>query len=332
VAREWLFGKHPPDPAPGSIPVAKPAPARPRIAPVEPGPDGARAPWEIRLTWIGHATFLIQLPGLNLLTDPVWSDRSSPIGFAGPRRFVPPPIALDELPEIHAVLLSHDHYDHLDRPTVRALHRRFGGALTWLAPLGHRVWLEGQGIARVEELDWWESASLPGTEYAGVCVPARHWTRRRPRGTDRRLWCGWVVVPSGTAAAEANEADDRRGRPSGPRIWFAGDTASCPAFAEIGARLGPFDASLLPIGAYEPRWFMSAWHVNPEEAVRAWVDAGASGAFVGMHWGTWRLTFEDPLEPPVRTRAAWKTAGLPEDHLYLPRHGETLVLTEGTGR
>jgi len=282
-----------------------------------PGPDGGRLPWEIRLTWIGHATFLVQIPGLNLLTDPVWSDRSSPIGIAGPHRFVPPPMALDELPEIHAVLLSHDHYDHLDRPTIRALHRRFGDGCTWLAPLGHRAWLAAQGIRRVAELDWWGRAGLPGASFEAVCVPARHWTRRRPGETNRRLWCGWVIVPAG--------------RSGGPRIWFMGDSGYCPAFAEIGDRLGPFDASLIPIGAYEPRWFMIAWHVNPEEAVRAWVDAGASGAFLGMHWGTWRLSFEDPLEPPIRTRAAWGAAGLPGQGLHLPMHGETLVLRGDAG-
>ena len=301
VAKEWLLGGHPPDPGPGALEVRLPTPAHPWVT----------AAGAVRITWIGHSTALVQLPGLNILTDPVWSDRSSPVGFAGPHRFVPPPLGIDELPPIHAVLLSHDHYDHLDLPTVRALHGRFGDSLSWYAPLGYRDWFRARGITRVVELDWWGKAPLPGGRFEAVCVPARHWTRRRPGGTNRRLWCGWVVAP----AAEA-----------GPRVWYAGDTGYCGAFTEIGARLGPFDASLIPIGAYEPRWFMGAAHVNPEEAVQAYRDAGGKGAFVGLHWGTWRLTFEDPLEPPGRARAAWAAAGLPAADLHIPRHGETLEM------
>jgi len=277
---------------------------------------------EVRVTWIGHATALIQLPGLNLLTDLVWSDRCSPVGFAGPRRFVAPPLGVDELPPIDAVLLSHDHYDHLDRPTVQALHARFGGDLLWLTPLGYREWFGSLGIRSVVERDWWEEAPLPGGAYRAVATPARHWTRRRPGGTNRRLWCGWAVLPTGTAgAAGSGEANGAL-----PRVWFAGDSGFCPAFVEIGQRLGPFHLSLVPIGAYEPRWFMAAAHMNPEEAVQAYRDAGGQGAFLGIHWGTWRLTFEDPLEPPVRTRAAWAAAGLPDVDLHLPAHGGTVVV------
>jgi N-acyl-phosphatidylethanolamine-hydrolysing phospholipase D len=263
------------------------------------------------MTWVGHATALIQLPGLNLLTDPVWSDRASPVRLAGPHRFVPPVPALDALPPIDAVLLSHDHYDHLDRATVVALKRRFGDELTWLTPLGYRGWFARLGVTRVVERDWWQEAALPGDGYRAVCVPARHWTRRRPGGTNRRLWGGWAILPVGR---------------EGPSVYFAGDSGYCPAFSEIGARLGPFDASLMPIGAYEPRWFMAAAHMNPEEAVRAYLDLGGRGAFVGTHWGTWRLTFEDPVEPPERARTAWAAAGLPPDHLHLPRHGETVQI------
>lgn len=308
VAWEWLTEKHPPDPDPARFPIAAPQPARPVT-----GED------EVRVTWLGHATALIQLPGLNLLTDPVWSDRASPVGFMGPHRLVPPPLGVDALPPVHAVLLSHDHYDHLDRDTVDALNDRFGGDLLWLTPLGYRDWFASRGVERVVERDWWEAAELPGGHFEAVAVPARHWTRRRPFGTNSRLWCGWVVR--------------RRAGAAGPRVWFAGDSGWCPAFSEIGERVGPFDLSLVPIGAYEPRWFMGAAHINPEEAVRAYREAGGRGGFVGIHWGTWRLTFEDPLEPPVRTRAAWEAAGLPARDLHLLRHGETLVraLGDGTG-
>lgn len=300
MATEWALGSHPPDPEPGRLTSVTPEPAYPAV---DPG--------QVRVTWIGHATVLIQLAGLNVLTDPVWSERCSPVGLMGPRRFVPPPIEIDALPPVHAVLLSHDHYDHLDRSTVRALHARFADGLTWLTPLSYRDWLARLGIHRVVERDWWEAAELPGGTFEAVSVPARHWTRRRPLGTNRRLWCGWVLKPAGDRA--------------GPRVWFAGDSGCCPAFTEIGDRLGPFDVSLVPIGAYEPSWFMAAAHMNPEEAVRAYQEAGGRGAFVGIHWGTWRLTFEDPLEPPVRARAAWEAAGLPDQDLHLPRHGATIA-------
>ena len=332
VAWEWWRGGHPPDPPAGAFPVAVPDPARPWIpaGPAEGGgPDsGPGADASLRITWIGHATALIQLPGLNLLTDPVWSDRSSPVGFAGPHRFVPPPLALEDLPPIHAVLISHDHYDHLDRPTVRSLHRLFGDDLVWLTPLGYREWFHALGIRRVVERDWWEGAELPGGGYEAVCVPARHWTRRRPGGTNSRLWGGWVVVPRGAGQPEdpAAQGASIEPQPAVPRVWYAGDTGYCSAFEEIGRRLGPFDASLPPIGAYEPRWFMGAVHLTPEEAVLAYQDAGGRGAFVGVHWGTWRLTFEDPLEPPVRCREAWSAAGLSAADLHIPRHGKTVVL------
>jgi N-acyl-phosphatidylethanolamine-hydrolysing phospholipase D len=318
VAIEWLLGRRPPDPAPGTLPVAISDPARPAA-------EGG----EVRITWIGHASVLVQLPGLNLLTDPVWSERCSPVGFMGPRRFVVAPLAMEALPPIHAVLLSHDHYDHLDRDTVRRLHERFGDELTWYTPLGYADWFAGVGVTRVVERDWWEAADLPGARFQAVCVPARHWTRRRPGGTNRRLWGGWVVRPAEgvkRAEATAGRSEDGEEAPAGPRIYFAGDSGYCPAFSEIGARLGPFDASLLPVGAYEPRWFMAAAHMNPEEAVQAYAEAGGEGAFVPIHWGTWRLTFEDPLEPPERTRGAWRSAGLPAEDLHVLRHGETLRL------
>ncbi len=312
VARTFLLGRRPPNPNPALLPLATAELAHPTVA------EG-----QLRMTWIGHASVLIQLPGLNILTDPVWSERCSPFPSIGPRRFVPPPLSLDELPRIHAVLLSHDHFDHLDRPTVEALHARFGDELTWVTPIGYRDWFEGLGINGVVERDWWEEAPLPGGRFKAVAVPARHWTRRRPWGTNLRLWCGWVVAPVGGVDGSSASA--------GPKLWFAGDSGYCPAFAEIGERLGPFDASLVPIGAYEPRWFMGPAHMNPEEAVKAYVEAGGRGACVPIHWGTFRLTLEDPLEPPVRFRAAWGAAGLPPEALHVPRHGETLRLGRADG-
>lgn len=273
-------------------------------------PDIARPaadPPETRVTWIGQASFLIQTGGLNLLTDPVFSQRASPVQWVGPKRLVPPGVALDELPRIDAVLLSHDHYDHLDVGSVRGLSERFGDALRWYTPLGYRAWFERLGVHNVVELDWWQEVAEEderGSALRLTALPVQHWTRRAP-GVSRRLWCSWAV------------------RTDTMRLYFAGDSGYCPAFGEIGERLGPFDVSLLPIGAYEPRWFMKAAHMNPEDAVQAYLDLGGQGAFIGMHWGTFILTDEPVLEPPERTREVWARHGLPAEDLRLLRHGET---------
>lgn len=274
---------------------------------------------DLRLTWIGHASFLVQLPGLNLLTDPILSRRASPVSWLGPARFSPPGLTLEALPPIDVVLLSHDHYDHLDRPTVDRLHARFGERVIWVTPLGYRGWLRGRGIRRVVEADWWQEVRLEGVAGSSrshriVCLPIRHWTRRG-WATHRRLWASWAVLPVG---AEHVDVGGSAG------LYFAGDSGWFDGFAEIGRRLGPFRASLIPIGAYEPRWFMATSHMTPEEAVRAYGALGGRGAFVGMHWGTFRLTDEDPLEPPRRTREAWREAGFPERDLKLPGIGGTV--------
>jgi N-acyl-phosphatidylethanolamine-hydrolysing phospholipase D len=300
MIREWRTTTLPPNPSPESLPVVPADFARPAAA------DG-----ELRITWAGHASHLVQLPGLNLLTDPMWSARASPVQWLGTRRFVPAHPPLDELPEVDAVLLSHDHYDHLDRPTALALRRRFGRGLPWLAPLGYRAWLAGCGFGNVTELDWWQEHTLPGGRFRVIATPARHWTRRSPWSTNQRLWCSFAIVSTREAAV---------------RVYFGGDSAYASFYREVGERLGPFDASILPIGAYEPRWFMGASHMNPEEAVRAYRDLGGRGAFLPSHWGTFRLTFEDPLEPPVRLREAWVAERLPPASLHVPRHGETVRL------
>ncbi|MGH7554800.1 MAG: MBL fold metallo-hydrolase [Longimicrobiales bacterium] len=269
---------------------------------------------ELRATWVGHATFLLQVGPLNLLTDPVWSKRVSPIPWLGPSRLAEPGLPFDALPPIDAVLLSHDHFDHLDRPTVRRLANRFGDALLWITPLGYSPWLAGLGIRRVAELDWWHSVHLstdPPLQI--VALPAQHWTRRSIAGISTRLWASFVILSG-----------------DGIRAYFAGDSGYFPGFREIGRRFGPFDATFLPIGAYEPRWFMRPAHMNPEEAVRAYQDLGNRGIFAGMHWGTFQLSDEPVLEPPERVRGAWRSAGLPEQRLWLPRHGETRVLHEAS--
>ncbi len=178
-------------------------------------------------------------------------------------------------------------------------------------PLGFRAWFARLGIRNVVELDWWDEHELPDTDYRLVAAPARHWTRRTPWHTNRRLWCSWAVLPK---------------KQAGFRVYFGGDSAYASVYEEIGRRLGPFDASVLPIGAYEPRWFMRASHMDPEEAVRAYEDLGGRGVFLPSHWGTFRLTFEDPLEPPQRLSAEWTARGLDQHLLHVPRHGETVTL------
>jgi N-acyl-phosphatidylethanolamine-hydrolysing phospholipase D len=294
----------PPDPEPDDVPGAEPAPAVPGLPPVPERGQG------VRVTWIGHATFLVQLPGVNILTDPMFSERASPFRWLGPRRFLPPGLALDRLPPIDMVILSHDHYDHLDAPSVERLRDLQGGVVTWLTPLGYRAWFARRGVRRVVELDWWQEATLeprPGVAVRVTALPARHWTRRGPRDTRRRLWCSWAVTTSSS------------------RIFFCGDSAYGPMFGEIGARQGPFDVALLPMGAYEPRWFMASSHMTPEESAQAAVDLGAAEV-VGGHWGTFRLTDEDPLEPPGRMRAAWAGLGLAASRLHVPAIGETVRL------
>jgi N-acyl-phosphatidylethanolamine-hydrolysing phospholipase D len=289
----------PPSPGSEELPRSVPAIARPRA--------GAG---EARATWVGHATFLLQLAGLNALTDPHWSERASPFGWAGPRRLAPPGVDREDLPPIDLVLVSHDHYDHLDRETVRGLAARFGDDVRWLAPLGHGSLLAGWGARRVVETDWWEGIRLEteGGEVEVTCLPAQHWTNRGFWDRRPRLWSSWALRQE-----------------TGSSVYFGGDSGWFPGYTEIGRRLGAFDLVLLPIGAYDPRWMMRASHMNPEEAVRAYLDLGGSGTFGAMHWGTFRLTDEDPLEPPERLRTAWAAAGLPPDDLWIPAHGETRV-------
>jgi L-ascorbate metabolism protein UlaG (beta-lactamase superfamily) len=267
----------------------------------------------VRITWVGHATALIQLGGFNILTDPIWSDRASPFGFIGPARITAPGLPFDRLPPIDAVLISHDHYDHLDSRTVRRIVRAHGVDVRWIAPLGYRDWLDRRGARAVEELDWEQEVVATGhVPLTVTALPAQHWTRRSPFGMNARLWASFML-----------RAGDRS-------VYFGGDSGYFDGYADIGAAHGPFDAALMPIGAYEPRWFMRPAHMNPDEAVRAYLGLGGTGTFVGIHWGTFRLTDESPLDPPARARAAWEAAGLPEADLWIPSLGETLIVPRRT--
>jgi L-ascorbate metabolism protein UlaG (beta-lactamase superfamily) len=255
---------------------------------------------EPTITWVGHSTLLIQLDGVNLLTDPHWSERASPVTFGGPKRVMPPGLAFEDLPPIHLVLISHDHYDHLDVATVRRLaetHRpRF------LVPLGLRTWFADLGIQDVEELDWWDRREIRGLTL--TCVPAQHFSGRSLSGHNRTLWAGWTVA----------------GRSR--RLFFAGDTGYYDVFKEIGARLGPFDVAAISIGAYVPAAIMRYTHTTPEEALQLFTDVRGQ-RFVAIHWGTFDLA-EEPLdEPPKRLSAEARRLGLGDDRVWVMKHGET---------
>ncbi|HVB36940.1 MAG TPA: MBL fold metallo-hydrolase [Vicinamibacterales bacterium] len=256
------------------------------------------------MTWVGHSTVLLQLGALNVLTDPVWSERASPFRWIGPRRLMAPGVAFDALPAVDLVLLSHNHYDHLDAPTVRRLAGRFPDAV-WLCPMGLGRLLHALGVRHFVERDWGQSVDLPLGSAA--CTPAQHFSARGLRDRGDTLWCGWAL-----------QADD-------VRVYFAGDTALHPDFGAI-AGLGPFDLIMLPIGAYEPRWFMRSVHMDPEEAIEAYRVLAApdrTPPCLALHWGTFRLTDEPVEEPPARFARRWREAGLPAHANWTLAHGET---------
>ncbi len=263
-----------------------------RPPPVRPvAPEALLAPANpLRLTWIGHATALVQRPGLNLITDPVFADRASPLPFAGPERETPLPLTLDDLPPIDVVLLSHNHYDHLDRDAVRTLHRR--DAPLFVAPLGVGALLRRWGLTRVLEFDWWQYVDLDGMRLNAT--PARHFSGRGLTDRNRTLWAGWYL-----------SFDD------GLRFYFAGDSGYAPLFTEIREHFGPPDLALIPIGAYLPRWLMAEVHVDPEEAARAVRDLDTRHV-VPIHWGTFDLAEEPLHEPPVLFRRHTDALGLTE--------------------
>lgn len=282
--------------------AAWPARVLVKARPAPPRPTGAG----MTVSWIGHSTFLVQTAQGNFLTDPVFSERIGPVSWAGPRRAMAPGIPFSALPKIDAVLLSHDHYDHCDLPTLRALARAHAPVV--FAPLNYRSLLQPTGAAAtLVELDWWEDAAALGGTFIQL-VPARHWCRRRIGGTNERLWGGFILAAGGR------------------RLYFAGDSGrDSPLFRDIGRRAGAIDLALIPIGAYEPRWFMQSAHMNPAEAVQVHVDLGARRS-VGMHWGTFRLTDEAREAPVAALAAAREQAGLASDVFAILEPGASLIL------
>ncbi|MFF4172884.1 MBL fold metallo-hydrolase [Streptomyces sp. NPDC001744] len=268
------------------------------LLPFEPGPLPPAGPGTVAVTWAGHASWVVRVGGLTVLTDPVWSRRI----LGTPARLTPVGVRWEDLPPVDAVVISHNHFDHLDAPTLRRLPRD----TPVFVPAGLGRWFARRRFTRVTELDWWEAAELDGVRFD--FVPAHHWSKRSLTDTCRTLWGGWVLT-------------DR----SGHRVYFAGDTGYGHWFAEIGRRYPGIDLALLPIGAYDPRWWLSDVHTDPEEAVRAHRDLGAK-RMAPMHWATFALSSEPVLEPLLRVRAAWEKAGLPREDLWDLPVGASRVL------
>jgi L-ascorbate metabolism protein UlaG (beta-lactamase superfamily) len=269
--------------------------------PVSTGPF---VPMTCGVTWVGHATYVVQIGGKVILTDPVWSRR---IPGVSPR-LTPPGLPWKALPKVDAVVISHNHYDHLDAPTIRRLPRD----TPVFVPAMLGAWFRSRGFTAVHELDWWETLSLgPVTSPGSVTlefVPAHHWSRRGLTDTCKTLWGGWIISGAGY------------------KIYFAGDTGYGHWFREIGGRHPDIDLALMPVGAYEPRWFMRPMHCNPEEAVRACTDLG-SPRMAAMHWGTFLLSGEPLLAPAEEASRAWAAAGRPPEDLWTLAVGESRALS-----
>jgi L-ascorbate metabolism protein UlaG (beta-lactamase superfamily) len=280
----------------------------PSEVPVEPRQPPNPGPGEVVVTFIGHATFLIQVAGgeVNVLIDPVYSSRASPVSFAGPRRARAPGVRFGDLPTISHVLLSHNHYDHCDVQTLQGLERRFHPAC--VTPLGNGQLLRSAGFRQVEEIDWWETARA--TPLPITVTQAQHFSARGPFDRNRALWGGFLIEAGGL------------------RILHAGDSGYGPHFREIAARLAPIDLALLPIGAYEPRWFMKDIHMNPAEAVQAHLDLAARQS-IAMHYGTFQLTPEGIDEPVRELVKALREGGVPAERFRVMEVGESVRLSKG---
>ncbi|KAF2244087.1 Metallo-hydrolase/oxidoreductase [Trematosphaeria pertusa] len=336
--RRRLSGQmHMPDTTPPTVPIRTP-----EFLP-------SRATKKLRATWLGHACYYIEFPsGLRVLFDPVFEDCCAPINLKNLKRYTPPPCEIEDLPVVDAVIISHNHYDHLSYPTIKRIHTKFPN-VHFFAPLGNKKWFEKCGVRNVTELDWWESRDVRletykdkeegesgsdglsvtksgegNKEEGGItatigALPCQHVSARTPFDKCKTLWASWSLESGGA------------------KVWFAGDTGyrsvphvpagiddysdayahlpHCPAFAQIGKHRGPFDLGLIPIGAYEPRWIMSPMHANPKDSANIFLDTKCRKA-LGMHWGTWVLTEEAVMEPPRKLREALKEKGVDERGVF----------------
>ena len=267
-----------------------------RFEVAQPNPVGSNP----SVTWVGHATLLVQLDGVNFLTDPTWARRTGPFGgLVGVGRYTPPGIRFEDLPRIDFVLISHDHYDHLDEPTVRRLEQAFDPV--FVVPMGIKSWLADRGIDNAIELEWGQSVFVKGVQV--ICTPAQHGSGRTLADQGRRLWSSWAVLGS-------------------KRFYFGGDTGYFRHFKEAGDAYGPFDLAALPIGSYTPRQIAKPVHISPEEALQAQLDLRAAH-MIGIHWGTFGLARERYDEPPERIAAEIQRREIDPESVWILKPGET---------
>lgn len=256
------------------------------------------------VTWVGHATVLIQMNGINILTDPIWSERCSPVSFAGPKRYTAPGIKLDDLPTIHAVIISHNHYDHMDLPTLKILDKKFKPVI--IAGLKNKKFLQSEGLTNVVELDWWDTYTLKDVEI--VFTPTQHFTGRTLWDRYETLWGSYIL------------------KDKNKTFYFAGDTGYFSGFKEIGEKFPNIDLAILPIGAYLPRDFMSPVHVDPDDSYKAYLDLKAK-FMLPMHYNTFALADEALDEPLKRIKNLFQT-NQTEENLFSLKIGEHKILKE----
>ncbi|CAF2698711.1 unnamed protein product [Rotaria sp. Silwood2] len=268
----------------------------------------------LRFIWIGHATCLVQIDDFIFLTDPVFSNQCGVASKVGPKRFRPPALSINDLPDkLEAIVISHNHFDHLDYPSVQSLHERYRNRLTWFCGKGGRQWFLNCHIENVIELDWWEEWKHPEKEHVRIAFcPAQHWSRRTLFDLNKALWGGYAIWNNNY------------------KFYFAGDTGythNISIFKQIGKKYGPFDLSAIPIGAYEPRWIMEGQHVSPDEAVQIHIDTQTKKS-IGIHWATWALANEYYLEPKEKLIKALENNKLDSQSFIVVKHGEIVDLPE----
>jgi N-acyl-phosphatidylethanolamine-hydrolysing phospholipase D len=336
VARRFNGKANHPDTTPPTVPVQMPTFLSSRDTP------------KLRTTWLGHACYLVEFPsGLRVLFDPVFEDRCSPFSWLGPKRYTPPPCAIKDIPTIDAVVISHNHYDHLSHPTIVEISKTHPN-VHFFVPLGNKKWFASCGITQCTELDWWDQIELtlipksssrkpsansprsstttstthdPNQTITATisCLPCQHISARSIHDRAATLWSSWSVVSGGKSLYFAGDTGYRAVPFSsdGKDDWGPeySDLPHCPAFADVGAFRGPFDVGLIPIGAYMPRWIMSPMHANPRDSVEIFRDTKCKKA-LGMHWGTWVLTEEDVLEPPKLLKKALAHHGIAETGVF----------------
>ncbi|KAI4655506.1 hypothetical protein J4E93_000218 [Alternaria ventricosa] len=316
-----------PDTSPPTVPVHKPI--------FLPSRETSR----LRATWLGHACYYIEFPsGFRVLFDPVFEDCCAPFTIKSLKRYTPPPCEIEDLPIVDAVVISHNHYDHLSYPTIQRLKKKFPEA-HFFAPLGNKEWFEKSGVTKVTELDWWESrdvkleelsqkggragsvsvSSVDMDKTSGItatigALPCQHISARTPFDKAKTLWASWSVESGGAKVYFAGDTGYRTVPSSIPTTEDDYSAAyshlpTCPAFSQIGQHRGPFDLGLIPIGAYEPRWMFSNVHASPKDAVNIFADTKCKRA-LGMHWGTWVLTEEEVMAPPKELQEACEWKGI----------------------